>query len=451
MSLATRRRSREFLPPKITWDDVAAISNEHDEPTWLRDFRAKAWETYESLPMPTTNDEAWRRTDYRQINWDSAGVIQAPNGVNLEMIPAENRAPLIGEEQGGLICWVDGALVHSEINANLSAQGVLLMDLRQAAREHEALVKEHFFTKAVLPDEGKFAALNAAAWTHGVFIYVPKNVHVELPLHSIFYNSQPSAAIGHVLVVLERGAEATILQEFLSPDAQADASYIGATEILVGDDANLKYVGLQNWGHHTYEFSHQRARVGRNAQLDWVVGNMGSKLTKAFLEILIDGRGAWSRMSGMAFLDEQQFVDQDTLQVHNAPDTTSDLLFKTALTQEARSVWQGMIKVVQGAQKSDGFQKNENLLMRNTARADSIPGLEIEADDVRCTHAATVGKLEEEPVYYLQTRGLPRIEAERLIINGYFWDVLERIPFEDIRQRLLEDADRKLLKGYADK
>lgn len=450
MSVATRR-SREFLPPKITWDDVAAISNEYDEPAWLREFRAKAWETYESLAMPTTNDEAWRRTDYRQINWDSAGVMQAPNGVSLDMIPSENRAPLIGEEQGGLICWVDGALVHSEINANLSAQGVLLMDLRQAAREHEALVKEHLFTKAVLPDEGKFAALNAAAWTHGVFIYVPKNVHVELPLHSIFYNTLSSAAIGHVLVVLERGAEATIVQEFLSPDAKEDASYIGATEILVGDDANLKYVGLQNWGHHTYEFSHQRARVGRNAQLDWVVGNMGSKLTKAFLEILIDGQGAWSRMSGMAFLDEQQFVDQDTLQVHNAPDTTSDLLFKTALTQHARSVWQGMIKVVPGAQKSDGFQKNENLLMRNTARADSIPGLEIEADDVRCTHAATVGKLEEEPVYYLQTRGVPRIEAERLIINGYFWDVLERIPFEDIRQRLLADADRKLLKGYADK
>jgi Fe-S cluster assembly protein SufD len=424
---------------------VEAYAKAQDEPPWLLDFRAKAWATYEALPMPTAQDEAWRRTDYRHIRWDEAGVLSQANGVSAEMIPAENRAPLIGEEQGGLIAWVDAKLVHSELSAALAQKGVLLMDLRQACQEHEALVREHFFTKAVLPDEGKFAALNAAAWTHGVFVYVPKNVVVDLPLHSIFYNTLAGASLGHVLVVLERGAQATVLQEYLSPKGQAHASYIGATELLVGDAANLKYVGLQNWGAHTFEFSHQRARVGADAQLDWVVGTMGSKLTKAFLEIMIDGRGAWSRMSGMYFCDGTQLIDHDTLQVHNAPHTTSDLLFKGALTDHARSVWQGMIRVAPGAQKADGFQANRNLLMRRTARADSIPGLEIEADDVRCTHAATVGKLDEEPVFYLQTRGVPRLEAERLIVNGYFWDVLERIPFEDVQRRLLQDVDRKLL------
>lgn len=447
--MATRvRRVKDFSPPLITWAEVQALSEQYNEPAWLRDFRAKSWELYESLPMPTTQDEPWRRTDYRHINWESAGRLVQPNGATVDAIPAENRAPLIGDEQGGLIAWVDGKLVHSEINPALSAQGVLLMDLRQAAAEHPELVQKHLFTKAVSPDEGKFAALNAAAWTHGVFLYVPKNVHVDLPLHSIFYNSHVGASIGHVLVVLEKGADATILQEYLSPDAEQDASYIGATELLVGDNANLKYVSLQAWGHHTFEFSHQRARVGRDAQLDWVVGTMGSKLTKAFLEILIDGQGSWSRMSGMCFADGTQLIDLDTLQVHNAPNTTSDLLFKNALTQEARTIWQGMIKVAPGAQKADGFQANRNLLMRPSARADSVPGLEIEADDVRCTHAATVGKLDEEPVYYLQTRGVPRIEAERLIVNGYFWDVLERIPFEEVQRRLLQDVDRKLLAGW---
>jgi Fe-S cluster assembly protein SufD len=238
------------------------------------------------------------------------------------------------------------------------------------------------------------------------------------------------------------------LQEYLSPDGDDHASYIGATELLVEQNANLKYVSLQNWGEHTFEFSHQRGRVGRDAQLDWVVGTMGGKMTKAFLEIELDGEGCWSRMSGMYFADGKQFIDHDTLQVHHAPNTTSDLLFKGALTEHARSVWQGMIKVEKDAQNSDGFQANRNLVMRDTARADSIPGLEIEADDVRCTHAATIGQLDEEPVFYLMTRGIPLQEAERLIVDGYFWDVLERIPFEDVQNRLLQDVDRKLLKGW---
>ncbi|HLA44080.1 MAG TPA: Fe-S cluster assembly protein SufD [Aggregatilineales bacterium] len=443
------RRKKEFSPPLITWEDVQKISEQHNEPDWLREFRADAWKIYESLPMPTTEDEPWRRTDYRHIDWESAGVITPPDGKGVEVIPAENRAPLIGDEQGALIAWVDGKLVHREINNAIESQGVLFMDLREAAKIYPDLVRENLFTKAVLPDEGKFAALNAAAWTHGVFVYIPKNVHIPLPLHSIFYNSQSGASLGHVLIVMEKGSDATILQEFLSPDARKHASYIGATELLVGDNANLKYVSLQNWGHHTFEFSHQRARVGRDSKLDCVVGTMGSKLTKAFLEIMIDGQGAWSRMSGMYFTDSTQFIDHDTLQVHNAPNTTSDLLFKGALTGNSRTVWQGMIRVMEGAQKSDGFQANRNLLMRATARADSIPGLEIKADDVRCTHAATVGKLDEEPLFYLQTRGIPRSEAERLVVNGYFWDVLERIPFEDVQRRLLQDVDRKLLKGWS--
>lgn len=442
------RRSREFSPPLISWSDVQAISDQHNEPAWLRDMRAQAWQTYESLAMPTTQEEAWRRTDYRHINWQTAGVLTQPNGATVDVIPAENRAPLIGGEQGGLIAWVDGKLVHYELNQNVVDDGVIFMDLRQAAVEYENLVRENLFTKAVKVDEGKFAALNAAAWTHGLFVYVPKNVKVELPLHSIFYNTQVGASIGHVLIVMDRGAEATILQEFLSPDAEDHASYIGATELLVGAAANLKYVSLQNWGHHTFEFSHQRGRVDRDGQLDWVVGTMGSKLTKAFLEIMLDGRGSWSRMSGMYFGDTTQMLDHDTLQVHVAPDTTSDLLFKGALTQHARSVWQGMIKVMPDAQKADGFQANRNLLMRPTAKADSIPGLEIEADDVRCTHAATVGKLDEEPLFYLRSRGVPAMEAERLVVNGYFWDVLERIPFEDVQTRLLADVDRKLIRGW---
>ncbi len=440
-----RRRRREIVEPPIQWDDILARAQASNEPEWLIELRQQAWETYKSTPMPTLRDESWRRTDYSHINWDSAGHMVFGQNPTIDDIPAENHAPLIGDEQGGLIAWIDGTLAHRELNEQIAAQGVILTDLHTACTEHADLVKKHLFQKAVRPDEGKFAALNAAAWTYGLFVYVPKNVRVELPLHSIFYNQEIGASVGHVLVVLERGAEATILQEYLSPEEQEHTSYIGGTELLVGDNADLKYVSLQTWGHNVYEFGHGRGHVGRDGRLDWVVGSMGSKLTKKFMQIALDGEGAWGRMSGMFFADGNQLLDHDTLQIHNVPHTTSDLLFKAVLKDEAHSVWRGMIHVKPGAQNADGFQANNNMLMMRTARADSIPGLEIEADDVRCTHAATVGKMEEEYIFYLMTRGVPRIEAERLFINGYFWDVLERIPFEDIQTRLLADVDRKIL------
>ena len=443
-----RSRRREYVAPPIQWNDILARAQANNEPDWLIELRKNAWEQYEEMPMPTLRDESWRRTDYRSINWEEAGTVSISDNADVNDIPAENRAPLIGDEQGGLIAWVDAAVAHRELNSTITEQGVIFTDLHTAVAEHPELVQKHLFQKAVRPDEGKFAALNAAAWTYGVFLYVPRNTKVELPLHSIFYTNNTGASIGHVLIVVDDGAEVTILQEYISPEAEQQSSYIGGTELLVGNNADLKYVSLQTWGHNVYEFGHGRGHVGRDGRLDWVVGSMGSKLTKKFMQIALDGQGSWGRMSGMFFADGKQLLDHDTLQVHNVPNTVSDLLFKSVLKDHAHSVWRGMIKVMPGAQQTDGFQANNNMLVTPTARADSIPGLEIEADDVRCTHAATVGKMEEEYIFYLMTRGVPRIEAERLFINGYFWDVLERIPFEEVQNRLLADVDRKILGMY---
>jgi Fe-S cluster assembly protein SufD len=441
----SRRRQREYLAPPFRWEAILERARANDEPEWVIKLRRDAWEVYESMPMPTLRDEAWRRTDYTHIDWNAAGRFVQPNGAGVKNIPAQHLAPLIGDEQGGLIAWVDDQPVHRELNPRITGQGVIFTDLHTACREHADLVRANLFTKALLPGEGKFAALHAAAWTHGLFVYVPRGVAVELPLHSIFYKQQIGATLGHVMIVLEDGAQATVLQEYLSPEADSHAAYIGGTSLLIGRGANLRYVSLQSWGHHLFEFSHGRGHVARDGQLDWVVGSMGSKLTKSFMQISLDGEGAWGRMSGMFFADGNQVLDHDTYQSHNAPHTTSDLLFKSALKDYAHSVWRGMIHVKPGAIKTDGFQANRNMLMSKTARADSIPGLEIEADDVRCTHAATVGKMEEEYIFYLMTRGVPRLEAERLFLDGYFWDVLERIPFEEVQNRLLADVDRKLL------
>ncbi len=441
--MARRTALKEAHIP-LTGEDVIALSERLDEPDWLREKRLDAWALAESLPMPTTNDEPWRRTDIRPVHWDEAMRLARPDGASLDDVPGELYSPLIGQEQGGLLVYVDGKLVHSQVSGALAEQGVVFSDLRAAAETHPDLVQKYFMTEAVRPDEGKFAALQAALWTHGVLLYVPHNVQVELPLHSVEYLSGTETTATHILVVLEEGAGATYLHESASPEREEQTIHIGATELIVRDNASLRYAALQNWGEHVVNFGHQRGRVGRNGRLDWVAGEMGTRLSKLFMTLDLDGDDSWGRMSGLYFTHRHQHLDLDTQQNHHALRTTSDLLFKGALKGDSRSVWQGMIVVDPGAQRTDGFQANRNLLLERTARADSIPGLEIEADDVRCTHAATIGHVDDTELFYLMSRGIPRDEATELIVEGFFDPVMQRIPFEGVRDRLRESIEAKL-------
>ena len=441
MTLRTRNKQ---IAPKLTREMIEQLSASKHEPSWLLNARLTAWELYDTLPMPSMQSEAWRRTDYTTIRWEQASKLINGSAAGLEAIPAENLAPLIGEAQGGLIAAVDGRIVHGELSDALKAQGVIFCDFETAVREHEALFRKHLMTTAVHPNEDKFAALHAALWTHGVFLYVPRGKAVELPLHSVFYNTTSGLTLGHVLVVLEEGAQVTYLHEYLSAEAPEHMAYVGMTELILGERANLRYVALQDWARNANDIRHERARVAAGAQLDWIIGTMGGRFVKQFAEIELDGEGAFGRMSGLFFADAHQFFDHDTQQNHNAPHTTSDLLFKGALKDEARTVWQGMIKVLPHAQKTDGFQANRNLVLSPHARADSIPGLEIEANDVRCTHAATVGRLEDEPIFYLMSRGMTRQDAERLIVAGFFDPIMQRIPFEEVRARLTAHIEEKL-------
>ena len=263
--------------------------------------------------------------------------------------------------------------------------------------------------QVVRPEEGKFAALAAAFAKYGVFIYVPAGVQVEAPLHSVLWGPGDSLAyFSHIMVWLEDGASLTYVHEAASPTLTgAQTLHAGNVELHIGEGANLKFVELQSWGKHVWNFSHERAQVGRDGNLDWIFGALGSHLTKNFTELELVGDGATGRMSGFYFTDGDQHLDHDTQQNHLAQHTTSDLLFKGALKDNSRSVWQGMIYVAPGAQKTDGYQANRNLVLSSKARADSIPGLEILADDVRCTHGATVGKIDPEPIFYLLSRGIP--------------------------------------------
>jgi Fe-S cluster assembly protein SufD len=442
---AAKRRARIQTPSvPYTRADVEALSSQKNEPDWLAERRLAAWDLFEAMPWPTMKDEAWRRTDYRHLRWREAALRHSVNGAALTDIPAGHRAPLTGDRAGGLIAQVGDRTVSSAVAEELAAAGVIFTDLDTAVRAHGDLVREHFMTTAVLPGEGKFAALHAALWTHGVFLYIPCGARVTLPLHSVMWAPQPGATLGHVLIVVEPGAKVTYLHEYASPTLDQHALYVGATELIVKEGAKLRFISLQEWGKHTFAFTHHRARVACDAQLDWIVSAMGGRLSKDFLEVELDGEGGWARMSGLYFVEGNQLIDLDTQQNHNALRTTSDLLFKGALKDKGRSVWQGMIHVLPGAQKADGFQANRNLLLSKKARADSIPGLEIEANDVRCTHAATLGQLEEEPIFYLMSRGIPRPQAERLLVDGFFAPIMDRIPFDGVRARLLAAIDARL-------
>jgi Fe-S cluster assembly protein SufD len=422
----TESADRDFA---FTQADVPALNDET-----LASYRTQAWEAFKRLSLPKTTEEPWRRTDLRSLPVDSFVL---PNGnlpQNLPAIPGDLLKPLVADQHGGQIVLKPGG-AEIDLDESIARQGVIFTDLKTAQERHPEIVAR-ILGGIVKPEEGKFAALAGALAQNGILLYVPKNVHVEQPLHSILWGPGAFAHISHLLVLVDEGASVTYVHESASPtETGANTLHAGIVEIQVGPAANMKFVELQSWGKHVWNFSHERARLGRDANLDWIFGAIGSRLTKNFTELDLAGQGSTGRMSGFYFTDGNQHLDHDTQQNHLAPNTTSDLLFKGALTGKSRSVWQGMIYVAPGAQKTDGYQANRNLVLSEGARADSIPGLEIMADDVRCTHGATVGKLEAEPLFYLKSRGIPQKEAERLVVEGFFDPIMQRIPFEGVRER----------------
>ncbi len=413
---------------------VLELSAKFNEPDWMRELRLQAWDLYQSIPMPTTNDEAWRRSDLRRFKLNEIGPSLNGHGTG-EAVPAYLGEQLTEEVVGGTLVQVDGVTTKYELSDELKAQGVIFCDMHTAVAEHGDLVRKYFMTQAVKADEGKFAALHGAFWRGGTFLYVPKHVVAAAPLHSVLW-STTGKTFTHTLVVLDTGAEAVFMDEYASTTGEKPGLHNGAVELLVGDIASLIYASLQDFGTNVWQINHERGRVGRDAKLDWVTSAMGTRFTKAFQTVELDKQGGWARMSGIFFTQGRQHFDLDTQQNHNAPNTVSDLLYKGALRDKSRSVWQGMIKALPNAQKIDGFQANRNLMLDKDSRADSIPGLEIEADDVRCTHASTVGKLDDEEIFYLMSRGIDRQTATRMVVQGFFDPIMQRIPFERLRDRI---------------
>ena len=416
----------------------ALLASRPFEPEWMRDRRRDAFHVLLDTPLPTRNDEAWRRTDFGALNLNEVETVlpKADGAAALKGAPRSIKEAISGKGASGAMVSSDGEIVASLLDGALKRKGVIFTHMETALKKHSDLLEPIFMTQIVKPNDGYFAALHGSFWQGGTFVYVPKGVQVPLPLRAATWLKNRHSAFSHTLIILEAGARAVFVDEYESATDDRQAFNNSAVEILVGDDAQLDYVNWQDFGRNVYSFTHERARVMRNSTLHWIVAGLGTKLTKSFMDANLAGQGSSALMSGAYFVDGNQHLDYDTEQNHLVPHTTSDLLYKGALKDEARSVWQGNIHVYPGAQRTDAYQASRNLSLSHAARADSIPGLEIEADDVRCTHGAAISQVDKEEIFYLMTRGIPYKVAEQLIVNGFFKPVLDRIPMDNVRARL---------------
>ncbi|HEV3417846.1 MAG TPA: Fe-S cluster assembly protein SufD, partial [Pirellulales bacterium] len=398
-----------------------------------------AWRTFESLPMPNRSDEEWMRTDIRLLRLDR---FQLPS----EAASTADVADALltqGVELAGRMVTLDSHLVSASLDPKWAERGVLFGSLDTLVAKHGDLIKPHLF-RAMDAEYDKFSTLHAACWSGGTLLYVPRGVKIDKPFHNLSALSDGGVDLGHILVVLEEGAEATLLSETASDSPTGAGLHCGGIELLVGPEANLRYVNLQNWGHGVWHFAHQKGLVDRDAGLQWTIGALGSRLAKVNQHVALVGPGAETQVNGVMFTEGKQHLAYHTLQHHEAPSCRSDLLYKGGLQDKSRLVWRGMIKVDRDAQKTDGYQRNDNLMLSEEARADSIPGLEIEADDVRCTHGATTGRVDDEQIFYCRCRGLTRKEAIRTVVTGFFQQVFDRITIDSVRDALGEAIGRRV-------
>ena len=441
MSTATLS-SAPSLPSGFAADDFEEFLQSRIEPEWVTARRRAAFELFQSKSAEELDPEEWKRVPTRAFRPDRFSLTRgSAAGFDASQLPLmQNRA-----EFGGAVTHVDGATMESRLAEELAAKGVIFGDLATALREHSDLLEPHFATKAVLPETDRFSAWHAAFWTGGTVLYVPKGVVVDAPLYSLIALAQDGVAdFSHTLVILEDGAEATLLEETASSSPDIAGLHVGAVELLVGKEARLRYVQLQNWSQKSWHFAHQCGRVEGNGSLQWTVGGLGSKLAHIHQDVHLDGPGAEAQVNGVTFAKDKQCLSYYTQQTHNAPDTRSDLLYKDVLTDNARVIWRGMIKVDAEAQKTDGYQRNDSLLLSSTSRCDAIPGLEIEADDVRCTHGATAGRVDVDQIFYAMCRGLTEHEAMHMIVQGFLQTVTDRIPVELVRETLDKAVEVKL-------
>ena len=444
-SLSKADAYREF---PVGPEALAVLSDLYDEPDWMRQARRRALELYQTMDWPGQREEAWRRTRLRGYPLDTPRLLMSEREIDgiYDIPPCWDYKLAPAEQVSGVLIHCDGARTYATMRRDDARKGVVLEGLHYALQTHGDLIQRYWMRGVTTrPDFNRFTALHTALWHGGTFVYVPAGVQVARPLQSLVaYDDLGGTGLHHTLLIAERGSRVTLIQDRVSLDRQ-DELNTEVVEIYAEPGAWVRYVSLQHWGERRASVTVQEAQVAEAANLVWVTGSMGGRSTKDFIRSNLLERGARSVMAGFSFMRGTQHLDQSTYQYHGAPETYSDLLYRNVLRDRARTVFYGMIRVEPSANGgTQGYQANHNLLL-DGAHAHAIPGLEILADDVRCSHGATISRIDPEQQFYLQARGLPAEEAERLIVQGFIRPVVERMPLAYVRQRLEEEVMARFL------
>jgi len=423
-------------PAAALGHEVAAARAEAS-PAWLAARRRIAWDAYEALPMPSSQrDEDWRRTDISALHPERFTPVDIVDKVVLNAM----RAQRDGAAPDAAFVIDSNVATPVERADTLLAQGIIVTTLEEAATVHPELVQRAF--DAVRVDESKFTALWHAMWRGGVFVYVPQGVEALVPVWIAHPASGDDRAVfPATVVVLDEGASLTVIDAYASPSGHAALLSDAIVILAAGRDARLDYNTVQQWGEGVWHIALQRTVLDANARLRFMGVTLGARVQKAWWEVMLDGTGSEADVLGICFGDGTQHFDHQSLQAHRGPETRSNLLLKVAVRDQARSVYGGMIDVAPTAVHADGYVANRNLLLSHGAKADSIPRLEIRANDVKCGHGATAGHIDSDQRFYLMARGVPPEEASSLIVRGFMDDVLDRVPhrgFAELAGTLLD-------------
>jgi Fe-S cluster assembly scaffold protein SufB len=402
--------------------------------------RRAALEAYEREPLPNWRRSGFWTTSLRNLELDQ---LAARHYEPEDELPEIVQAHLAGEEHAGLIVQRGASTVHVHLDPEAAEQGVIVSSLERAAEEHPELV-ESWFMKRLSHEEGKFQAAAAAFWTGGAFVYVPKQVRLEKPLQVVWLIDEPGTAqYAHTLAVVDDFGECSFREYCVGADFEGQALHAGGFELYARPGAQVRLAHYQDWGAgEVYDISTKRVEIARDAHVGWVPVHLGGRLTKQRLDIVTAEQGADMRHTGLFFTEGDEHLDLFTTDLHEAGHTTGDTVWKGALTGESRASYEGLIEIVQGAQESHTYLQTHSMLLSAKAKADAIPSLIVKTDNVSASHGGTVGELDEEQIFYMETRGVPRRDAVRILVEGYFEEVVQRL--EDpglealVRRRIAE-------------
>src|SRR5579859_5603432 len=431
---------------------VEALSRQKGEPQWMLQKRLHAWETYEQMPAPLgrRGDLGTLRTVANFKFQELQPYVPANGDGVLSAAIERSLQDALVDERAGLIVQRNASVVRIELDAELKRKGVILTDLDSAVRDYPDLVQQYFMTNCVPVESNKYTALHAAFWSGGAFLYIPRGVEIEKPiLAQIWIDAPASATFSHTLIIAEDESSVRYINEYNSSFEGEQLSFLNdVVEVYARNAARVEFSNLQDLGLNVWNVTNKNAVHEKDGSSTWVLADLGSRVNIANIGATLTGNGSVAELVGVFFTDHDQRFSMNTLSDHNAIATNAETLVKGVLTDQSRVEFEGMIRVQPKAQQTASFLSDHTLLLSDECRAESIPGLEIGANEVSASHGATTGQIDDEQLFYLMVRGIPRDEAERIIVQGFFEPVLQRIPLENLRARLRRSIVRRMRGAY---